>query len=126
MSLQVPSYPDPTSTTPVTNAYAWIASLAIDFVSGAGRVTVWVNRNAASASAALPPVATLDYGLGQVITPASGSTPAVTFPTLTQLLTSAATIQAANPSSAPFDSIRAAVYQALQALPQFAGSTQVS
>lgn len=126
MSLQLPSYPDPTNTSPITNAYAWIAQINLDFVAGSGRVVVWVNRDAASAAAGLPPVATLGFALGEVVVPASGSAPAVTFPTLAQLLTSAATIQAATPANAPFDSFRQAVYQALMTLPQFAGATEVA
>jgi hypothetical protein len=113
MSLQLPSYPDPTSTTPAADAYVWITSLSIDFGSGTGVVTVAVNRDAASAAALLPPLARVAVGLG--------STPA-TSPYQLQSLTA----DMADPTfAAAFATIRETLYTQLMTLAPFAGATEV-
>jgi len=122
MSLQIENYPDPTSVTPISAAYAWINSLTLDFRAnsgqGAGSIMVGVNRSAADAAALLPAVVGVPVQLGQTLVPANGDTPAVVFPTFAELL--------ADPEfAAAFSTVRAKLYTALLAVPAFASAIQV-
>lgn len=113
MSLQLPSYPDPTSTAPVANAYAWIAGFSVDFASGTGQMTVAINRDSASAAALLAPLARVGIGLGAP----SPSSP-YQLPSLTVDLETPA-------FAAAFQAIRDTLYAQLLTLTPFAGATQV-
>lgn len=122
MSLQIPSYPDPTSTTPIANAYAWISNLVLDFRAnsgqGGGSMMIGVNRSAADAAALMPAVAGVAVSLGQMLVPATGNTPAVTYPTFAELMS--------DPEfAAAFATIRAKLYTPLLSAPAFAGATEV-
>lgn len=123
MSLQVTSYPDPTSLTPIANAYAWIGTLMLDFRANGGQGGGWlrvdVNRDAADAAALMPAAAAVPVQLGQTLVPANGNTPAVTFPTFAQLM--------ADPEfAAAFATIRAKLYTELLTVPAFSGATEVA
>ncbi len=126
MSLLVPSFAAHQFATPLTNAYAWVSGLAIDFGTGAGRATINVHPDVASALASKPPIDQVTIGLGDILVPAQGQTPAVTFPTLSQLVASATAEQKSTPTLDPFAALRAAIYSALISHPLFVGSTQVA
>lgn len=122
MALQVALYPDPQAPgVSITNAYAWIAGLWIDFTTGSGTIEVYVHRSAAAASAVpLPPVADhFRVTLGQPVTAT------YMFPTLAQVQQQAATAAQANPALDPFSALRQVLYQGLLNHPKLAGATAV-
>lgn len=119
MSLSVPIYPNQYSTTPLENAYVWINAINLDLVRRTGSLGVFVNVDAASASAGLDPIDAFGVTLGEV------QTDGTTFPTLTDILTSAATAAVADGTLSPFDAIRKAIYTALLLHPKLTGGTEV-
>ncbi len=125
MALSIPSYTTPYSSTPSTDAYAWSSNIAVDFASGNGRVTVNVHPDEASANAGLPPIDQIGVTLGEVLVPANGDTPAITFPDLTGLIAEAAQAVVDEPSLTPFDAIRQVIYTNLKNHPKLEGSTDV-
>jgi hypothetical protein len=104
MSLSVPSYPNPYSTTPLPAAYAWIETVSLDYANGSGSLVVRVNADAASY--ALPPIDRVFITMGQ------GG-----FPDFTTVMQATASLDQAQ--------TRDYLYQQLQALPQFANSQLV-
>ena len=127
MSLQLPTFQDPTRATPIANAYAWISNLVLDFRAnngqGGGSLMVGINASAADAAAIMPAVAGVSVTLGQTLVPANPvatpPAPAVTFPTFAQLMT--------DPDFATaFGTIREKLYTALLQHPAFAGATEVA
>jgi hypothetical protein len=124
MAIQISSYPSPYSATPLINAYGWITGLSLNLAEGIGSVTLAVNPS--QADDGKPPIASITVRLGQVLvagdpgdpnaTPPVAPTPAVTFPTLEQML--------ADPTFlAAWVTIATALYTGLLADPQLAGST---
>jgi hypothetical protein len=115
MSLQVPSFPNPYSTVALTDAYAWISCLNIDFVSMTGRVEVRVNADATSADNGLPAISVISYSINAVASQGPQGATSI-LPPLTQVLSD---------NQAAFDSIRTYLYEKIAADPQFSGATQV-
>lgn len=126
MSLQVPSYTAPISRSPFVNAYAFITGLTIDFAGGHELLVVAVHRSSQDGNAVPPPnpIDQLQLLLGAPINPSdSGS---AVMPTMAQLVTAAAALQQATPTLDPMTALRNAIYNALAALPIFAGATEVA
>jgi len=127
MALGILSYPNPCSSTPMTNAYGWLSFIALDLFQGTGRVVFNINPTADDWDK--PPVAQVSVSLGQTLTPATPGDPnatppvpateAVTFDTLQELM--------ADPEfAAAYRVIGAKIYQQAAAkVPAFAGSSQV-
>ena len=120
MALSTPTFPNPYSSTPLTNAYAWLAFLALDLSAGQGRVAFNVHPSEADWSK--PPMGQLSITLGQDLNPpAVGGPPPppAVFPTLAELM--------ADPEfAAAYDVIGRKLYEhAAAKVPAFAGSTQV-
>jgi hypothetical protein len=112
MALNIASYNNQYSTTPLVNAYAWITTLLLDFEFGTGALKVGINVDADSANAGKPPIERLGVSLGQTLAPG------VTFPTFAQLMGDPA-------FAAAFAVIRKALFDALLTDPRLAGSTEV-
>lgn len=119
MSLQLPSFTPPYSATPIQNAYAWIANLLIDFRAMSGSLMMSIDASASDAAAGYPPIQGIAITLGQTLVPVNGNTPAVTFPTLQELLADPEFAQA-------FGVIRTKLYTQLLNHSTFAGSTEVA
>lgn len=126
MSLQVPSYIARISRSPFVNAYAFITGLTIDFSGGHELLVVAVYRTAEDGNAVPPPcpIDQLQLLLGAPINPSDPSS--AVMPTMPELVMAAAALQKANPTLDPMTALRNAIYNALAALPIFAGSTQVA
>lgn len=104
MSLQVPSYPSSYDVDPITDAYAWIAFLAIDFSSVQGNVILNINRSAEAANSGCSPDSQLSLPLGDKL------------PSLTQVITD---------NYEAFQTIRSYIYTKIKDLPAFSGATDV-
>lgn len=126
MALNIPKYPDPRDpANPLSDAYAWLSEIALDLRGNAGRLTLNVHPNEAAWTAA--PVAQLGISLGQILVPATPgdptaippvpATPAVTFPTLADLMADADFASA-------YNTIGAKLYAAALAHPRLAGATE--
>lgn len=114
MPIQLPNYPNPFSSLPLTDAIAWINFLSLDFSSPEpqGRIEVSINVDAASASAYKQPIAKLGYVLGYQL----DATHHV--PSFQQLF--------ADPEfAAAFGTVRSKLYDMLLTLPQFDGGQLV-
>lgn len=133
MSLEIPTYTiryDATRERVLTDAYAWVCNLTVDYRAVTGAFMVSIDASAADANAGYPPLDGVQVTLGQLLVPAdpAAAPPVeeVRFPDLPTLLARADALLAAAPSLGAHGAIRAAIYEALQALhPLFAGSTQV-
>jgi hypothetical protein len=127
MSIQITDYPDPqgASGDVIPAAYMYIVQTNICYVGGtSGQVTAYIYRSAAAAAdGGVPNVDQILVALGEVLVQADGEAPAVTFPTLVELATNAATLQVATPSLDPFNAFRAAVYEGLKLHPKLSGLT---
>lgn len=118
MHINIPSFPDPSRTIPITNAYGWIAFEALDGNTGTGRITLNIHPDADSANAFLTPATRLDVSLGELLNPASPGEPAMKFPSLMELM--------ANPDFAQaYGIILYILYTALLNHPKLEGSTIV-
>lgn len=127
MSLQITDYPDPQGVEGdvIPFAYMYIVQTDLCYVGDtSGRVIAFIYRSAAAALAGtVPSVDTISVALGETLVPADGETPAVVFPTLTELATEAAALQQATPALDPFGAFRAAVYNGLRLHPKLTGLT---
>lgn len=119
MALSIPTFPNPYSSTPLANAYAWLAFIALDLSTGQGRVAFNVHPSAEDWSK--PPLGQLSITLGQDLNPpAAGGPPPppAVFPTLAELMTDPEFAEA-------YRVIGAKIYQhAAAKVPVFAGSSQ--
>jgi len=137
MSIDIANYPDPqgASGDVIAHAYMYIVQTDICYTGNtSGLVTAYIYRSAAAAAAGnVPNIDQIQVALGEVMvsavsanpdaTPPVAGSPATTFPTLTELATNAATIQAANPGLDPFGAFRLAVYEGLKLHPKISGYT---
>lgn len=113
MSLQVPSYPNPYSETPLTDAYAWFSFLAIDFRTGSSRVVLDINHDADAAAKLFRPVDRVELINGQELAPG------VFWTTFQELMQDPA-------FAAAFETIRARLYAEVVARhPAFAEAIEV-
>lgn len=128
MSLQLPSYPDPTNpAVPITDAYAWATSITVDFRAaasgaGGGSMMIGVNRSAAAAAANAPPVGGIPIAFGQTLVPAN---PSETPPVAAVLMPTFAEMMQDPEFAAAFATIRAKLYGWIAPHPAFAGATEV-
>lgn len=114
MHLILANYPDPyRAGQTLAAAQLWIVSLFIDQNAHVAQVNVSIYADASS-SLASPPLETLSLTTGQ-----NG------FATMDEINASAAQIATAMPGIAPDQATGLAIYQAVEALPQFAGATEV-
>lgn len=125
MSLSVPAYQPPQFAAPIANAYAWIVQEGSRYDDGSGTLVFNVHPDVASANALKPPIDQVRIVLGQVLVPATPTTPAVMFPTMAQLDASAHALQQSTPSLTPMQALRLACYEAAVQHPLFAGATLV-
>lgn len=106
MSLRLPSYPDSHYAEPLTDAYAWVSMVAIDFGANSGRIAVNIHPNSQSAAAGKVPLDQLGMAMGR------------DFPSLAELMGDAEFASA-------FGVIRTKLYDRLKALPAFQGAVDV-
>lgn len=114
MPIQLPTYPNPYSALPLTNAIAWINFLSLDFSAAEphGRLEVSINVDAAAAAAYKQPINKLGFVLGRDF----GANHHV--PSFAELM--------ADPEfAAAFSVVRSKLYDMLLTLPQFDGGELV-
>lgn len=136
MSIDIANFPDPqgAATDVIEHAYMYIVQTNICYTGNtSGLVVAYIYRSAAAAAGNASSVDQIRVALGEVMVPAVqadpkttppvAAVPAITFPTLTELATNAAQIQAANPGLDPFGAFRQAVYAGLKLHPKISKYT---
>lgn len=119
MYITIPSYPNPYSTRPITDAVGFIGISNFDHFQGNGRLVLAIYPDAASAQADLPPIATREYVIPAVDPVAD---PNVTDPKFG--LPSLKTIEAQNGQI--FEALVGVFYQLLLADPALKGATPLT
>lgn len=122
MSLQIPSFTPSQNqfAGPVSNAYAWINELHVNYVDGSGSVGVAVYFSAVAGNTpGCAPIDQIHIAIG------ADMGHGVAFPTLKEIIAAAAQAQQANPALNPEAAIGQVLYTALRNHPRFAGATQV-
>ncbi len=119
MALIIPSFPNKFNPDhPFSNAYAWMAGIALDISQGAGRLTLNINPNANAWAS--PPIDQIGITLGEVLVQANPSADPpvaeVKFPTLTELM-------ANEEFAAAYNKIGLILYEAAMAHSKLTGST---
>lgn len=127
MHISLPSIADPQNPGgTITGAIASINRVWLNLGLETYTLEVWIHRSLAAYNANSDPVQRISISAGQVLVPASGSTPAATMPDYAGFDTAAAAAQKTTPTLTPLQAQAVALYTSILSHPTLTGGSIVT